>query len=153
MANKNKTGDVQTGAVQTVNPGADTLSFEAVQAQVAEMLAQARAEADKIVADARAAATGKTAEEEAAKAERAKKRAEDNAYMNELVEIKLFKDNDKYKEPVFVGVNGETIAVERGVKVKVKRKFARALERSDKQDYETSKLIESKSGEFAASGL
>ena len=117
-----------------------------VQAQIAAMLAEAKAEAQKIVDEAKAS-VGKgdsmTAEE----------RAAHEAYMNEEVEVKLFKDNNKYKDPVFVGVNGETIAIERGVRVKIKRKFAEVLDNSDAQDYETSLLIERKSGEFANSGL
>ena len=54
---------------------------------------------------------------------------------------------------MFVGVNGETVAIERGVRVKIKRKFAEVLDNSDKQDYETAKLIERKSDEFSKSGL
>jgi len=115
------------------------LTLADVQAQIQAMLAQAKAEAEKIVADAQAAVApkvgGMTEEELKAYNER----------MNELVEVKLFKDNDKYKDPVFVGVNGETIAIERGVRVKIKRKFAEVLDNSDKQDYETALLIASKS--------
>ena len=126
------------------------LTLEDVQAQITAMLEEAKAEAKRIVADARAEAEGKaTAEEAAAKAA---KDAE-AAAAEELVEVKLFKDNDKYKDPVFVGVNGETVAIERGVRVKVKRKFAEVLDNSDKQDYDTSKLIEQKSNEWAKSGL
>ena len=105
------------------------------------MLAQAKAEAEKIVEDAKTAAQPKVAgmtEEE---------KAEYDKRMDELVEVKLFKDNNKYKEPVFVGVNGETIAIERGVRVEIKRKFAEVLDNSDNQDYETSMLIEAKSSE------
>ena len=123
------------------------LSLADVQKQIAEMLDQARKEASKIVADAKAAAGVK------ADSMTPEERAAYEDHMNEEVEVKLFKDNDKYKDPVFVGVNGETIAIERGVKVKIKRKFAEVLDNSDKQDYETSKLIERKSGEFAKSGL
>lgn len=123
------------------------LSLSEVQAQITAMLKEAREEADRIVAVAKAqvsgASGGMSAEEKAAH----------EAYMNEEVEIKLFKDNDKYRDPVFVGCNGETVAIERGVKVKVKRKFAEILENSDNQDYETSKLIERKSDEFAKTGL
>jgi hypothetical protein len=122
------------------------LSLADVQKQIAEMLEKAREEAAKIVEEAKAATGVKnsmTDEERAAHA----------AYMNEEVEVKLFKDNDKYKDPVFVGVNGNTVAIERGVRVKIKRKYAEVLDNSDKQDYETSKLIERKSGEFANSGL
>ena len=117
------------------------LTLAQVQEKIAEMLAQAKAEAEKIVEDAKTAAQPKVAgmtEEE---------KAEYDKHMDELVEVKLFKDNNKYKEPVFVGVNGETIAIERGVRVKIKRKFAEVLDNSDNQDYETSMLIEAKSSE------
>ena len=129
------------------------LSIADVQKQIVEMLEEARKEAAKmreeaakIVEEAKAAAGVKNSMTD-------EERAAHEAYMNEEVEIKLFKDNDKYKDPVFVGVNGNTVAIERGVKVKVKRKYAEVLDNSDKQDYETSKLIERKSGEFANSGL
>lgn len=131
-----------------------TMTLEEMQAQFMDMLEQAKAEAAGIIENAKAEAAkivegakggpaGMSAEEKAAY----------EASMNEEVEIKLFRDNDKYKDPVFVGCNGETIAIERGVKVKIKRKFAEILDHSDKQDYETSKLIERKSAEFANSGL
>ena len=124
-----------------------TLALEEVQAQVEKLLADARAQAEQIVAQARQAAAGTpqsmTPEEKAAY----------DAYMDEEVEVKLFKDNDRYKDPVFVGCNGETIAIERGVKVKIKRKFAEILEHSDNQDYETSKLIQRKSEEFNRSNM
>ena len=35
--------------------------------------------------------------------------------------IRLFKDNQRYKTPVFVGVNGETYLIQRGVDVEVLR--------------------------------
>ena len=62
--------------------------------------------------------------------------------MEEYVEVKLFKDNDKYKDDVFVAVNGENCVIKRGERVKIKRKFAEVLDHSEHQDYETSKLIE-----------
>ena len=37
----------------------------------------------------------------------------------EPVEIQLFKDNDKYKDPVFVAINGQSWLIERGKKVTV----------------------------------
>ena len=117
------------------------LNIEEVQAQIAQMLADAeaaKAEAMKLVDEARKAAGAKSAEEE----EKAKKAAELAAYMEEYVEVKLFKDNDKYKDDVFVSVNGENCLIQRGEKVKIKRKFAEVLDHSEHQDYETSKLIE-----------
>lgn len=123
------------------------INLNDVQAQVAAILEQAKKEAAKIVEDAKAASKGDmTADQKAA-------REAENAEGEELVEVKLFKDNDKYREPVFVGCNGETIAIERGVRVKIKKKFANILDNSEHQDYETSVMIEKKSSEFAKSGL
>lgn len=115
--------------------------------QMEEMLANAKAEAEKIIADAKASVSGEKTEEQK-KAEEERK-----AYMNELVEVRLFKDNNKYKDDVFVAVNGENCVIKRGIPVKIKRKFALLLETSDMQDYETSMLIEEKSKEFAKSEL
>ena len=122
------------------------IDLAAMQAQMAAMLAEAKAakaEAEKLLAEAKAATgnrTGMTPEELEAHL----------AYMDEEVEIKLFKDNDKYKDDVFVGCNGETIAIKRGEKVRIKRKFAEILDNSEHQDYETACLIEAKSSEFEA---
>ena len=131
----------------------DTLNDEQLRSaelKIAEMLEQAQKEAQRIIDEAKAAVEGtKQAKDEAISAEREAELARGE----ELVEVKLFKDNDKYKEPVFVGVNGEAIAIERGVRVQIKRKFAEVLDNSDKQDYETAKLIQRKTDEFAKSGL
>lgn len=124
-----------------------TLDIAAVQAQIAAMLAEAKAakeEAAAILAEAKAAVepkvNGMTADE----------RAAHEAYMNELVPIKLFKDNGKYKDDVFVSCNGETIAIKRGELVYIKRKHAEILDNSEHQDYETAMLIEKKTAEFEA---
>ena len=132
----------------------DTVKEEqlsAAELKIAEMLEAAKAEAQRIIDEAKAASGNGSGETN--DAELKAQREAEIARGEELVEVKLFKDNDKYKEPVFVGCNGETVAIERGVKVKIKRKFAEILDNSDKQDYETSKLIERKSDEFAKSGL
>lgn len=112
-----------------------------IAAQVEAILAKAKAEAAQIVADAKASVGGELTEEQK------KHNAEREAYWNELVEVKLFKDNNKYKDDVFVSVNGENCVIKRGERVKVKRKFAEVLDHSDMQDYETSLLIEKKSSE------
>ena len=67
-----------------------------------EIIAQARAEADKILADAKAAAVAQ-AEAPAPSPAPAASRDE------ELVPIRLFKDNERYKDDVFVAVNGERV--------------------------------------------
>ena len=125
---------------------AETMSLADVQKQIADMLAAAKMEAERILAEA-GKKTGVMS------AERAAELAADKARGEELVEIKLFKDTGKYKDDVFVACNGEAIAIKRGERVKIKRKFAEILDNSEHQDYETAQLIEQKSGEWAKSGL
>ena len=127
---------------------AEAMSLADVQKQIADMLASAKLEADRIIEEARKASGSK-----AVSAERAAELAEDKAKGEELVEIKLFKDTGKYKDDVFVGCNGEAIAIKRGERVKIKRKFAEILDNSEHQDYETAQMIEQKSGEWAKTGM
>ena len=69
-------------------------------------------------------------------------------YMEEKVPVRLFKDNDRYKDDVFVAVNGEGCLIKRGETVMIKRKFAEVLEQSDRQDMETARLMDLRSGEY-----
>ena len=69
-------------------------------------------------------------------------------YMEEKVPVRLFKDNDRYKDEVFVAVNGEGCHIKRGETVMIKRKFAEVLEQSDRQDMETARLMDLRSGEY-----
>lgn len=124
---------------------AESYNLADVTKQVEEILANAKAEAAKIVAEAKASVSGEMTEEQK------KANEERKAYWNELVDVRLFKDNNKYRDDKFVAVNGENVNIRRGETVKVKRKFADALDKSDIQDYETSMLIEKKSSEFAKS--
>ena len=129
----------------------ESINLTDVSKQVEEMLSNAKAEAEKIaekiIADAKAQVGGELTEEQKQANEKRK------AYWEEYVEVSLFKDNNKYKDDVFVAVNGETCAIQRGKKVKIKRKFADVLEKSGIQDFETSELIDRKSGEYEKSNL
>ena len=131
---------------KTTETKPEEINLADIEKQVDAIIKKAKEEADRIVAEAKAATAdnGLSDEDKNAKAER-------DAYWNELVEIKLFKDNNKYKDDVFVSVNGENCVIKRGVRVKVKRKFANVLDLSDLQDYETSILIENKSKEYSNS--
>lgn len=123
------------------------MTLEQMQAQMAAMLAEAqaaKAEAARMLEEAQKMTNGKMKT-----AERAAEIEADKARGEELVDIKLFKDAGKYKDDVFVGCNGETIAIKRGERVQIKRKFAEILDHSEHQDYETSMLIEQKSAEWA----
>lgn len=66
----------------------------------------------------------------------------------ELVSMHLFKDNERYKDDVFVAVNGQTCQIRRGEDVQIKRKFAEVLERSMEQDGKTADLLERESGSY-----
>ena len=63
------------------------------------------------------------------------------AYLNEYVDVKLFRDAGKYSEDVYVAVNGQNCLIKRGEWVKIKRKFALVLDQSEIQDMKTSELI------------
>lgn len=76
--------------------------------------------------------------------------AAENARMEELVPITLFKDNDKYKDDLHIGVNGVMYTIQRGKPVMVPRKVANVIEAQMEQDMATANLISRESGEFAA---
>ena len=67
--------------------------------------------------------------------------AEEKARMEEYVTITLFKDGDKYKDDVYVSVNGQNCAVQRGVPVRIKRKFALEIAKSQFEDQRTAARI------------
>lgn len=116
-------------------------------AEAEKILEDARAEAAKIVAEAK-----EQAKKDLEKAEKTPQAAPDPAADpgEELVSIQLFKDNDRYKDDVFVAVNGSRIQIKRGETVKIKKKFADVLEQSMKQDMATANMIEAKSAEYKA---
>jgi hypothetical protein len=60
----------------------------------------------------------------------------------ELVTIQLFKDNDRYRDDLYVAVNGERILIQRGVPVTLKRKFAEVIQHSERQDQRTDALMQ-----------
>ncbi len=78
-----------------------------------------------------------------------KESPQEKAYMNEMVSIRLFKDNSRYKDDLYVAVNGENCIIKRGCWVKIKRKFAEVIDRSLIQDQATGDLMDNKAREFA----
>ena len=125
---------------------AKELNIAEAQEQIAALIAEAKAEAEKIKEAARQAAGMKSAADE----EKAKKAAEHAAYMEEYVEVKLFKDNDKYKDDVYVAINGQNCLIKRGEWVKIKRKFALVLDQSEIQDIQTAEMLEAEQSRFRA---
>ena len=68
----------------------------------------------------------------------------------ELVAIRLFKDNERYKDDVFVAVNGRSFQIKRGESVQVPKCVADVLEQSMDQDAATAKLMDRESAAWSA---
>ena len=79
--------------------------------------------------------------------------ADVEAYLNEYVAVKLFRDNDRYKDDVYVAVNGRNCVIKRGEWVKIKRKFALVLDQSEIQDMQTAEYLEAEQSRFRESEL
>lgn len=73
----------------------------------------------------------------------------EDAWLNEYVEVRLFKDNEKYKDDVYVAINGKNCVIRRGVWTRIRRKFALLLDQSEIQDLRTAELIEQEAARFA----
>lgn len=131
-------------AAKIAAPAAIGTSMEEIQKKIDEMLAKAEQAAGKIVEAANQQAgdimekalaeVTTSAPKQINPSEEAKEKAEFEKYMNELVPVYLFKDNNKYRDDVPVIVNGETILIQRGKHVQIKRKFAQVLDNSQMQD-------------------
>ena len=70
------------------------------------------------------------------------------AYLNEYVAVKLFRDNDRYKDDVYVAVNGHNCVIKRGEWVKIKRKFALVRDQSELQDMQPAEMLEAEQARF-----
>ena len=66
----------------------------------------------------------------------------------DMVQIELFKDNDKYKDDVTVGLNGKIYRIQRGRPVSVPRAVAEIVEHSLDQDKKTALMITGYENEF-----
>lgn len=141
----------------------ETQGATASNAEAEKILADAKAEAEKIRADAKEKMQAELAEMRAqfekelsdmreqalAQAKAAPSPAPKAKPPEEMVAVRLFKDNGRYKDDVFVAVNGRRFQIKRGVTVRVPKCVADVLEQSQLQDQATAALIEQKSSEFA----
>ena len=64
------------------------------------------------------------------------------------VDFYAFKDGDKYKDDIFVAVNGKTFKIQRGQHVKIPRYVAAVLENGMDQDARTANLMENESDAY-----
>lgn len=133
MADKEKTKATET---------ADKIIAEA-EAKAAELVAKMLADAETKIAEMyeNASKGGDTPQidETAAKI---------NADMEEYVIMKFIKDNGKYKDDIFVQINGENMRIPRGIPVKIKKKFLAVIEQSDLQDAQTATLMDEHENAF-----
>ena len=89
------------------------------------------------------------AEKKKSQEQAAEQRARQEKWLNEYVEVKLFKDNDKYKDDVYVAINGNNCLIRRGVWTRIRRKFALLLDQSEIQDLKTAELMSGEASRFA----
>ena len=68
--------------------------------------------------------------------------------MNERVRVRLYRDNFKCKDPVYVSVNGYSARVPRGVDVMIPRFAAEVIQESLDQDEQTFMKLEEMQDEF-----
>lgn len=123
--------EVKTTAKKTKEEKAPAFDLAALKA---ELLAELRKEQEAAAANSEAEKT----EEE--------KNAE--AYLNEIVKVRLFKDGKDYKDDVIVHLNGKNFAIQRGIDVEIPRKFALLIEQSEKQDVLAAEFAEAKQNEY-----
>ena len=108
----------------------ENTSAPEVIAKEEEFVKKVQEKADSIIEEAKLQAQAIIdAAKETAEAKEAAEAVEEavnpvDEEMEEYVTVKLFKDNGKYKDDVFVAVNGEGCNIPRGIPVKIKRKFA-----------------------------
>jgi N-dimethylarginine dimethylaminohydrolase len=115
-------------------------AIAALKAEYEQKLAEKEAENARL--------RGKKKNEE----ERAREQAREyERYLNEYISVKLFRDNDRYKDDVYVAVNGNNCIIKRGEWVRVKRKFALVLDASEIQDMRTAEYLEREQKKFASS--
>ena len=151
---KDKEQQAQQNAGTTDTKTDDTTPDPAEEAkkQAEAIIEAAKAEAAKIVEsgkqEAQAAIDTAKAEIEAQAAATAT--AKPAPAEEEKVPIHLFKDNGKYKDDVFVAVNGRRFQIKRGETVMVPRCVAEVLDQSMAQDQETANFIAKQSEEYAA---
>lgn len=79
--------------------------------------------------------------------------SENEKYMKQPVTIKLFKDNERYRDDVYVCVNDNSYLIRRGVEVTVPRFIEKALKNSLMQDEYVASLVERLVNNFENSSL
>lgn len=119
--------DSETGSVDLGIESLPTLTEreEQLKAQIEAIKAQAAE--DKAIAEA------KIRELSQAVSEGDSAQVDPEQYLEQLVQVQLIKDNERYKDDVVIGINGHNTIIKRGIPVMIKRKIALILESSYRQ--------------------
>ena len=67
-----------------------------------------------------------------------------------MVSFYAFKDDDKYKDDIVVGLNGKVYRIQRGKHVRIPRPVYNIIRRSMAQDAATAEMLEEKAREYEA---
>ena len=120
-------------AAEEVSAAADEKKVEMTPEEIVEMIQKAKNEA--------------LAEYQVRNAEmpEEKKAARDT---EERVTIELFRDNDKYRDDLIVGVNGKYYQIQRGIPVSVPRSVAEVIANSKAQDSAAADYSKAKEQEY-----
>ena len=76
----------------------------------------------------------------------AKVKQDNSGLSGKKVTVHEIYDGDKYKEDIFVGLNGKNYVIKRGVDVEVPEEVAEILRRSHEQDTKTMRMIAALNG-------
>lgn len=109
---------------------------DSLKAEIAEMLAEARREADKIISEAKQEALAVKSPQ----ASTAKETPEQIKYWNEKVPFYAIKDDDLYKDDIVVGRNGQMLKIKRGVNVMIPRWAYQIIMQSQEQSAKLSDM-------------
>ena len=71
---------------------------------------------------------------------------------DDYVEVRLYKDGARYKDDVFVGINGTMCQIKRGVPVKVKRAYARIIGASEDESAKVNSAMVAADGKMEKIG-
>lgn len=78
----------------------------------------------------------------------AKKETKPVAWEDQKIRVKLFKDNERYKDDVTVEVNGRAFRIQRGKEVEIPMYVWLVLEAGMEQDGKTADLIQAEQDSY-----
>ena len=119
-----------------------------------DMITITKSELAKMVAEAvETAKDDLRAEVKKAETSKGDQQAAENPWLNELVEIELFKDGKDYVDDVCVQVNGRSWVIKRGYRVKVSRFVKLVLDNQQRQTMAAVEYQQAQQKEFKEASI